>query len=230
MNRTDRLYALVEELRAIAPRTRTAAWLAGRFEVSVRTVERDLGALREAGVPIWTETGRSGGYGLDRERTLPPLALTAEEAIAITVALRSAAGSPFAAAAQSAARKVLARLPTDVRDAEQHLAARLHQVGEPAPPVAHGGLIVSALAARRVVRLSYVDAKGHSTERALEPLGLLRGPAGWYLLGWCRLRDAVRGFLLDRIGEVELTGERVRRREVDLDAELARISARPLAQ
>ncbi|MER6878459.1 HTH domain-containing protein, partial [Amycolatopsis sp. NPDC000673] len=95
MNRTDRLYALVEELRAVAPRTRTAAWLAARFEVSVRTIERDLGALRETGVPIWTETGRTGGYGLDRERTLPPLTLTPEEAIAITVALRSAAGSPF---------------------------------------------------------------------------------------------------------------------------------------
>ncbi|UKD56361.1 YafY family transcriptional regulator [Amycolatopsis sp. FU40] len=230
MNRTDRLYALVEELRAVAPRTRTAAWLASRFEVSVRTVERDLGALREAGVPIWTETGRTGGYGLDRERTLPPLTLTPEEAIAITVALRSAAGSPFAGAAESAARKVLARLPSDVRDAEQHLAARLHRVGQPEPPAVRSGLILTALAARRVLRLSYVDAKGQETERDVEPLGLLWGPAGWYVLGWCRLRDAVRGFLLDRIRALALTGDRVERREVDLDAELARISARPLGE
>ena len=230
MNRTDRLYALVEELRAVAPRTRTAAWLASRFEVSVRTIERDLGALREAGVPIWTETGRTGGYGLDRERTLPPLTLTPEEAIAITVALRSAAGSPFAGAAESAARKVLARLPSDVCDAEQHLAARLHRVGESEPPAVHSGLILTALAARRVLRLSYVDAKGQATERDVEPLGLLWGPAGWYVLGWCRLRDAVRGFLLDRIRSIELTGDRVERREVDLDAELARISARPLGE
>ena len=132
MNRTDRLYALVEELRAVSPRTRSAAWLARRFEVSVRTVERDLGALREAGVPIWAEPGRTGGYGLDRNRTLPPLAFTVDEALAISVALRSAERSPFASAAASA-RKVLAGLPTDVRMAQDEVAARLHLVGEVRP-------------------------------------------------------------------------------------------------
>jgi predicted DNA-binding transcriptional regulator YafY len=61
MNRTDRLYALVEELRVVSPRSRSATWLATRFEVSVRTIERDLDALRETGVPIWAEPGRTGG-------------------------------------------------------------------------------------------------------------------------------------------------------------------------
>ena len=63
MNRTDRLYALVEELRARAPRPVAAPELARRFEVSTRTIERDLQALLEAGVPIWAERGRPG-YGL----------------------------------------------------------------------------------------------------------------------------------------------------------------------
>ena len=71
VNRTDRLYALVEELRVIAPRPRSASWLAGRFEVSVRTVERDISALQQSGVPVWAEAGRSGGYCLDKARTLP---------------------------------------------------------------------------------------------------------------------------------------------------------------
>ena len=62
MNRTDRLYALVEEMRAVAPRPRSARWLAGRFEVSVRTVERDISALQQSGVPIYAESGRTGGY------------------------------------------------------------------------------------------------------------------------------------------------------------------------
>jgi predicted DNA-binding transcriptional regulator YafY len=87
VNRTDQLYALVEELRSVSPRTRSAAWLARRFEVSARTIERDLGALREGGVPIWAQPGRTGGYGVDRNRTLPPLALTVDEALAVSVAL-----------------------------------------------------------------------------------------------------------------------------------------------
>ncbi|MFF5178260.1 helix-turn-helix transcriptional regulator [Micromonospora sp. NPDC000316] len=60
MNRTDRLYALVEELRAISPRPRSARWLARHFDVSTRTVERDITALQGAGVPIWAEPGRAG--------------------------------------------------------------------------------------------------------------------------------------------------------------------------
>jgi predicted DNA-binding transcriptional regulator YafY len=61
VNRTDRLYALVEELRAIAPRARTAHQLANHFEVSVRTVERDISALQASGVPIWATPGPGAG-------------------------------------------------------------------------------------------------------------------------------------------------------------------------
>ncbi|HEV7896290.1 MAG TPA: HTH domain-containing protein [Planosporangium sp.] len=111
MNRTDRLYALVEEPRAVAPRPRSARWLAERFEVSVRTVERDLGALQESGVPIYAEPGRCGGYALDKSRTLPPVNVTPSEAAAIAVALHRLDGGPFADAARSALHKLLAVMP-----------------------------------------------------------------------------------------------------------------------
>jgi len=230
MNRTDRLYALVEELRRVSPRTRSAAWLARQFEVGVRTIERDLDALRTSGVPIWAEPGRGGGYGLDRDRTLPPLALTAVEALAVTVALRSVDGSPFAAAAARAARKVLAGLPSDVRDAEERLAGRLRQVGPVDGPAADGEAIIAAVAHRRVLRLRYTDARGAATERHVEPLSLLKGPAGWYLVAWCRLRRGMRGFLLDRVSDVTVTDETAPAREADLEVELARIAARPIRE
>jgi predicted DNA-binding transcriptional regulator YafY len=86
MNRTDRLYALVEELRAHAPRTMRAAELARRFDVSTRTVERDVLALQEAGVPIWAQPGPGGGYDLNIDTTLPPLNLTSAEAAALATA------------------------------------------------------------------------------------------------------------------------------------------------
>ena len=65
MNRTDRLYAIVEELRAAAPRSRTVAQLAERFEVTSRTMHRDLLALQTAGVPCWSQPGPGGGYTID---------------------------------------------------------------------------------------------------------------------------------------------------------------------
>lgn len=230
MNRADRLYAIVEELRAVSPRPRTAAWLAKRFEISTRTIERDLTALRESGVAIRGDVGRAGGYFLDRDRTLPPVTLTATEALAISVALRSVTDSPFAASARVAAHKVLAVLPADVRRREESLAARVHTVGEESPRVrvAINDAVTQAIAADRVLHLDYESRDGARTCRDVEPLGLLWAPAGWCLVGWCRLRAGVRGFRLDRIVGARLTDEHAPVREVEFGAELDRIGAAPL--
>ncbi|MFG2715712.1 helix-turn-helix transcriptional regulator [Streptomyces goshikiensis] len=231
MNRTDRLYALVEELRAVAPRPRSAPWLARRFEVSVRTVERDLEALRQSGLPIRSDSGRAGGYSLDRDRTLPPVTLSATEALAVSVALRTAASTPFAAAARRAGQKVLAVLPADVRQREEALARLVYRVGDHAPGQSGklSEIIVEAVVSGHVLHLTYTDRAGAATTRDIEPLGLLWGPSGWYLAAWCRLRSAVRGFQLDRITSLELSDERVASREPQWRAELKRLDAEPLA-
>lgn len=232
MNRADRLYALVEELRAVSPRPRTAAWLARRFEISTRTIERDLTALRESGVAIRGGVGRTGGYFLDRDRTLPPVTLTATEALAISVALRSVAGSPFSASARVAAQKVLAVLPADVRLREESLAARVHTMGEESSQAgaAINDTVSQAVATDRVLQIDYVSRDGARTSRAVEPLGFLWTPVGWYLVGWCRLRCSVRGFLLTRIESARLTDEPAPARDVELRAELDRIGAGPLGR
>ncbi|MFI9052031.1 helix-turn-helix transcriptional regulator [Streptomyces sp. NPDC053427] len=231
MNRTDRLYALVEELRAVAPRPRSAPWLARRFEVSVRTVERDLEALRQSGLPIRSDSGRAGGYSLDRDRTLPPVTLSATEALAVSVALRTAASTPFAAAAHRAGQKVRAVLPADVRQREEALARLVYRVGEHAPGQSGklNEIIVEAVVSGHVLHLTYTDRAGAATTRDVEPLGLLWGPSGWYLAAWCRLRSAVRGFQLDRIASLELSDERVASREPQWTAELKRLDAEPFA-
>ena len=125
MNRTDRLYAIVEDLRAVAPRRRSARCLAERYEVSVRTIERDIGALQQAGVPIYADLGRRGGYTLDPAMTLPPLNFTPAEAVAVSVALRGAAGSPFAREAQSALHKIMSAMPARHTSAALDLAERV---------------------------------------------------------------------------------------------------------
>jgi predicted DNA-binding transcriptional regulator YafY len=219
MNRTDRLYAMVEQLRSVAPRPRSASWLARRFEVSTRTVERDIGALQQAGVPIYAEPGRAGGYVLDKTRTLPPLNVSPGEAVAVAVALEGLRGTPFHDAARSALAKVVAVMPA--RDAERarELAARVHLAthqdavrAAPRLPAA----VADALSARQVLRFGYVDRHGATTRREVEPLAYLGGTHNWYLLAWCRLRRAQRAFRLDRIVDAVVTGEPAPPRELDL--------------
>ncbi|TKK79060.1 YafY family transcriptional regulator [Herbidospora galbida] len=209
MNRTDRLYALVEELRAVSPRPRSARELAERFEVSVRTIERDVAALQEARVPIYAEFGRRGGYVLDKRMSLPPLNFTPEEAVAIAVAL-SHEELPFAEQARSALRKVMEAMPDGEGERARALAERVQLIREddrPAGPIAT--VVDQAVLTGGVLRIGYADAKGVPTEREVEPgvfVGNRRGE--WYLVGWCRLREAVRVFRLDRIVGAEATGER----------------------
>jgi len=133
MNRTDRLYALVEELRAVAPRPRSARQLAEHYEVSTRTIERDILALQESGVPIYAETGRRGGYAIDKTLTLPPLNFTAAEMVAIAVSLAREENTPFAAATRSALRKVLATASVAQTAEAAELMDRVRLVGATRP-------------------------------------------------------------------------------------------------
>ncbi|MFL6122687.1 helix-turn-helix transcriptional regulator [Actinophytocola sp.] len=207
MNRTDRLYGIVEELRAAAPLRRSARQLAARYEVSVRTIERDISALQQVGVPIYADTGRLGGYAIDPTRTLPPLNFTPAEAVAVAIALRRATGSPFTRAAGSALQKILAAMPAPEASAARELAGRVGFLVPPTAPATIPVIIEEALAARHVLRLDYVDKHGTPTERAVEPVMFLAGKAAWYLVGWCRLRAELRVFRLDRIVAAHDTGQ-----------------------
>ncbi|NRG42326.1 WYL domain-containing protein [Rathayibacter sp. VKM Ac-2804] len=207
MNRTDRLYGLVEELRAVSPRPRSARRLAERFEVSVRTIERDLSALQQSGLPIWAEPGRTGGYVIDASATLGPAGFTLDEALAVLIGLGALQRSPFRHAARSAARKVLAVMPEGDAARAGAVASRVYflEGGEDAAVPAE---FAAALRADRVVRLRYRDGSGAESVRDVEPLGSIGKDGQWYLIAWCRLRDGVRAFRGDRMLSVEVTGER----------------------
>lgn len=215
MNRTDRLYALVEELRAAAPGHRSTTWLAGRFEVSTRTIERDLSALQQAGVPIYATPGRRGGYAIDAQHTLPPLNLTAAEVAAVATALAVDSSTPFTHAGRSALQKILAVLREVDAEGTHELAARIrlfgHDVAGPRPPA----VVEHAIVQRRVLQLDYVDRHGASTERVVEPVAVLGVRPNWYLWGWCRLREAPRSFRIDRIRGAVMTDETAPDRGLD---------------
>ena len=219
MNRTDRLYALVEELRAVSPRPRSARWLAEKFEVSSRTIERDLSALQQSGVPIWAEPGRTGGYCLDASHTLAPLGLTVDEALAVTIALEMLATSPFRAAASSALRKVVAVMNERHLAETVELSERVHLLTD-RPAAESLPELARALRTGHVLRMSYADKNGAQTTREIEPMGWVGRGEHWYLVAWCRDREGIRAFRGDRIASVESTGETPARRTLtaeDLD-------------
>lgn len=207
VNRTERLYALVESLRASAPVRRPVAALAAEFGVSTRTVQRDLQALLEVGVPLHWAEGRGGGWSILAEATLPPVNLSAEEAIALSVTVAAAAGAPFHEQALRALAKVTAVTPATARTAAYRAADQVRS----GPGARQGDPVVRAavergIADRVAVVLDYADAQGRISSRTVEPVGLLVAGGHWYLVAWCRLRDAVRGFRLDRIEAAAVTG------------------------
>jgi predicted DNA-binding transcriptional regulator YafY len=208
VNRTERLYAIAEELRAAGPNGRTSYWLARRLEVSTRTIKRDIEALLQAGVPLWAQAGPGGGYVLDAARTLPPLNITGAEAAAIAVALATLPALPFAVDGRSALSKVLAAMPLAERQRAEEIASRLWmRVPEPPPRPAVARALDEAVRTRRVIVLHYAGPDGELTERAVEPAALAATGGHWYLLAWCRLRTAPRWFRTDRIREAHLTTE-----------------------
>lgn len=207
MNRTERLYAIAEELRAAGPTGRTSGWLARRLEVSTRTIKRDVEALLQAGLPLWAQAGPGGGYVLDAA-TLPPLNVTGAEAAAIAVALAAMPALPFAVDGRSALAKVLAAMPAPERERAESIAGRLWlRVPEQGPRPAVARVLDEAVRRRQVVVVRYGDQTGEVTQRALEPVALAATNGHWHLLAWCRLRDGPRWFRTDRIVSARLTAE-----------------------
>src|SRR6266508_1127500 len=207
MNRIDRLYALVEELRAAGRRGRTARQLAEHFEVSVRTIERDLSALGQAGVPIATKQGRGGGFTLDRSISLPPLNCTPRESAAVAVALSRSEHVLFKRDARSALQKIVAAMPERALEEARATAEKVRLLVQPVPdPDAEvAETIWRAVRDNQVLRIRYTDVGGIETEREVEPQHVVVGPNGSYLTAWCHLRRDDRVFRMDRITRAEPT-------------------------
>jgi predicted DNA-binding transcriptional regulator YafY len=229
MRRAERLYALVDQLRG-SRRPLSAARLSEKFGVSKRTIERDIQSLQLAGVPIYADHGVSGGYSILREHSLPPLNLTVPESLAVLAGLGLLETSPYGAAARRARAKVLAVSREDqLAPIDEALASMFIIDAAPSSDAAIA-LIPEAIAARRVVRLRYTSEDGAThTTRDVEAMGLLRGGDSWMFVGWCRLREGIRGFHLDRIRELAITNELFPERDpAVLDADLSKWRTRRL--
>jgi predicted DNA-binding transcriptional regulator YafY len=209
MNRTDRLYALAEELRRGGRAGTTSTRLARLFEVSPRTVKRDVSALQQAGLPVVAQAGLGGGYVLHASVGLPPVNFTPAQAVALALAVRALpAGSPFGTDAEAARAKVLdARPPADRARADE-LAGRVwsrpDRGGDEVPPQVLRG-VEESIGRRRVLAIEYRRSDGTVSRRRIEPVVLARTEGTWYVVAWCRLREDLRWFRLGRILRADLT-------------------------
>jgi len=217
MHRTERLFALAEYLRGRRTGV-TAETLAERFGVTVRTMYRDLDALRAASLPLAAERGRGGGYALDRSYSLPPVNFTPREA-ALLVALGSFASNmrllPFTETLASALDKVRAALSTS---AQRELLERLRELtflGVPALP-SHKSVraaLERAWFEQQPLRITYVDGNKLETTREVRLQGVIMDRHETRIDALDLGKNERRQFRLDRITRAELLQAGARERE-----------------
>lgn len=200
------MLALLEILQAGG--TRTVAEIADRLAVDERTVRRYIGLLDELGVPVTSVRGRYGGYRLARGYRMPPLMLTEDEALAVLLGLLAGRRAGLltipAQATEAAIAKVRRVLPVPVR---QRLDALIDTMGftiDERPAVSTGTdlLLTLAGAARdsSSVLITYTDRSGNSTERTVDPYGVVSHAGRWYVTGPDSASGQLRTFRVDRIG------------------------------
>jgi predicted DNA-binding transcriptional regulator YafY len=211
MNRLDRLFAITTMLQRKG--TVRAVDLAAAFEVSTRTIYRDIGALSEAGVPVVSLPGK--GYALTEGFFLPPLVFTAGEAAAVALGTRmlaSQASGRHVGEAERALEKLAAVLPAGVRDEVDRLNGIItisHRPGRFNLDDPNLVKLQRAITEHRVIAIRYHSRAGEEiTEREVEPLELAYIDHTWYLGGYCRLRRGPRSFRVNRMTALTVGEER----------------------
>lgn len=205
MKRTERLHALSEMLRRSGSRGCSAERMAREFDVSVRTVKRDLAALANSGAPLWSRPGPGGGYGLALGASLPPVSLSPAQAVALMAAVSAAPDAPYADLAAAGVRKILDVLDPRTRARADELADRVWVEALPSASRAIRSALEEGMAEQRVVRIRYTSGDGTTTTRDVEPVLFAATNGQWYLVGWCRLRQAMRWFTVSRVERAHVT-------------------------
>lgn len=223
-SRLARLVAILTQLQA--KRLLTSTELAARFDVSTRTIYRDIRTLTQAGVPVVTEEGK--GYRLLEGYRLPPVMFTEQEANALITAEKLVLlnqDTSFTHHYTAALTKIKAVLRDGANDKASLLSDRVAFEPTTAEKVPSDFLsaIQLALTNLQVIELDYYSPHTQeTTNRLVEPFALInRVGESWYLIAWCRLRRDYRLFRFDRISKLAITTTPFVPHKMDLEAYLA---------
>jgi predicted DNA-binding transcriptional regulator YafY len=214
MNRIDRISAILIQLQS--RRVVKAQSIADRFDISLRTVYRDMRTLEEAGVPIIGEAGV--GYSLADGYRLPPIAFTIEEATAFITAeklVETLTDEVNGGNYRSAMFKVRAVLRNADKDYLAGMDSRIEVLKSARPPHLQTDLnplqlILKGITLNKVISLHYFSYyRQQQTQRCVEPVGVFYLDNYWHLIAFCREKNDYRDFRFDRMTQVELTVDEV---------------------
>jgi predicted DNA-binding transcriptional regulator YafY len=201
MNRIDRLTAILIQLQS--KRVVKAEEISDRFEISLRTVYRDVKALMEAGVPIGSEAGK--GYFIVDGYHLPPVMFSQQEASAMLTAgklVDKMTDVSIRKAYESAMFKIKSVLNNSEKDHLENLQSSIeilrHDQND-SYPNEYMAEIQNAISKKNVLYMDYLSNKQEKTQREIEPIGVVHYSGRWHLIGWCRLRNGYRDFRIDLI-------------------------------
>ncbi len=210
MNRIDRLTAILIHLQT--KRVVKAEEISGRFEISLRTVYRDVRALMEAGIPIGSEAGK--GYFIVDGYHLPPVMFNQEEASAMLTAgklVEKMTDDSIRKAYDSALLKIKSVLNTSEKDHLENLQSSIAVFKSPDHhpdfPNEFMADIQKGISKKNILTLNYYSNKQEHTNRDVEPIGVVYYSGRWHLIAWCRLRNGYRDFRIDFIQSMKNTGQ-----------------------
>ena len=205
MRKAERLNEIVHHLRRMHQAV-TADTLAALFEVSPRTIYRDIQDLMDSGIPI---TGEAGvGYVIDKQYHLPPIMFDADEIEAIALGIGMVSNwtdAAFARKAKSAYEKIQATLTAPMI----HELTQISTFSAPSrykiPWKVNFTEVRECIRRKQFVTFSYLDLSDQVTERTIRPLALISFSPIWLLAGWCEMRQNFRNFRLDRISDFSVS-------------------------
>ena len=198
--KTERLLSIVIYL--LNHDTVNAGELAERFEVSKRTIMRDIEQISLAGIPIKSLPGVNGGYSIMEGYKIDGRRLNPDEQSSILTALEGFASAYDNRKYDEVLKKISSILP---KQQKQHLFLDFGASGENSELQEKLKLIEKAIMNKNAVNISYVDASGQASYRLVEPLALSYRWYSWYLLAYCTIKQDYRIFKIARISELENT-------------------------
>ena len=216
--RLTRLTAILTLLQS--KRLLTATEIAAKFGISKRTAYRDIKALEESGVPIFTEEGK--GYSLMEGYNLPPIMFTEQEANALitaSVLINKNKDQSLIDNHSLAISKIKAVLRYSNKDKATFLSERIAYFKNYTREITSDNLAVIQLAITnlQVLEITYQSiGKGERTKRTIEPQAIYHSKENWILIAWCHLRNDYREFRLDKIISIKQLVEHYKSKNFDL--------------